>query len=250
MAKKLRTENHEGVVYPTEHTAPQTGAHFLQAVLGSLSPPPWVSVGQASPSIQSYKLALPPLRTNCCLVTQSCPTLTPCNAARQSSLSFTISQSLLKLVSIESVVPSNRLILCCPLLLLPSVFPSIRIFTSESVLCMRWPKYCSFSFSISPSNEYSGLISFRINLFNLLAVQGTLKSLLQHHSSETSILWHSAFFMVQFSQLGTQNLQWPPGVRGVETGCCQALLYSQPCVCSEVSGAELSDSHRNHGDLC
>ena len=114
-------------------------------------------------------------------------------AAHQASLSITISRSLLKLMSIESVMPSNHLILCCPLLLLPSIFPSIRVFSSESVLCIRWPKYWSFSFSISPSNEYSGWISFRIDWLGLLTVQGTLKSLLQHHSSKASVLWRSAF---------------------------------------------------------
>ena len=113
----------------------------------------------------------------------------------QASLSFTISQSLLKLMSIESVMPSNHLILCCSLLLLPSIFPSIRVFSNESALYIRWSKY--WSFSISPSGEYLGLISFRIDWFDLLAVQGTLTSLLQHHSSKASILWHSAFFMVQ-----------------------------------------------------
>ena len=102
-------------------------------------------------------------------------------------------------LSIESVMPSNHLIFCYPLLLLPSVFPSIRVFSRESALHTRWPKYCSFSFSISPSNEYSALISFRIDWFYLLAVQGTLKSLLKHHNSKVSILWHSAFFMVQLS---------------------------------------------------
>ena len=114
--------------------------------------------------------------------------VTPWTAARQASLSFTISRSLLKLMSIESVMPSNRLILCLSFLLLPSTFPSVRVFSSESVLHIRWPKYWSFSFSISPSNEYSGLISFRIDWLNLLAVQGTLKSLLQHHSLKASIL--------------------------------------------------------------
>ena len=122
---------------------------------------------------------------------------TPWTAARQASLSFINSQSLLKLLSIEAVMPSSYLILYRPLLLLPSIFPSIRVFSKESVLCIRWPKHWSFSFSISPSNEYSGLISFRIAGFDLLAVQGTLKSLLQHHSSKASILWCSAFFMVQ-----------------------------------------------------
>ena len=116
-----------------------------------------------------------------------------------SSLSITNSWSLLRLMSIESVMPSNRLILCCPLLPLPSIFPSIRVFSNESVPCIRWPKYWSFSFNISPSNEYSGLISFRMDWLNLLAVQGTLKSLLQHHSSKASILWCSAFFIVQLS---------------------------------------------------
>ena len=115
---------------------------------------------------------------------------TPWTAARQASLSITSSRSLLKLMSIELVMPSNCLILCRPLLLLPSVFPSIRVFSNESVLCIRWPKYWSFSISISPSNEYSGLISFRMDWLDLLAVQGTLKSLLQHHSSKASIFWH------------------------------------------------------------
>ena len=112
---------------------------------------------------------------------------TPWTAACQASLSITNSWNLLKLMSIESVMPSHCLIFCCPLLLLPSVFPSIRVFLNESVLCIRWPKYWSFSFSISPSNEYSGLISFRMDCFDLLAVQGTLKSLLQHHSSKASL---------------------------------------------------------------
>ena len=124
---------------------------------------------------------------------------TPWTAARQASLSITNSWSLLKLMSIESVMPSNHLILCHPLLLQPSIFPSIRVFSNESVVCIRWPKYSSFSFSISPSNDYSGLISFRMDWLDLLAVQGTLKSLLQHHSSKTSILQHSAFFRVQLS---------------------------------------------------
>ena len=117
----------------------------------------------------------------------------------QISLSIINSQSLLKLMSIGSVTPSNDLILCCPLLLLPSIFPPIRVFSSESVLRIRWPKYWSFSFSISPSDEHPGLISFRMDWLDLLAVQGTLKSLLQHHSSKASILQHSAFFLVQCS---------------------------------------------------
>ena len=133
-------------------------------------------------------------------VGQLCPTFaTPWTAACQTSLFITNSQSLLKLISIEPVMPSNHLILCHPLLLHPSIFPSIRVFSNESVLCIRWPKYQSFSFSISPSNEYSGLISFRMDWLDLLAVQGTLKSLLQYHSSEASILQHSAFFIVQLS---------------------------------------------------
>ena len=123
---------------------------------------------------------------------------TPWTAALQVSLSITNSRSLLKLMSIESVMPSNHLILCHPLLFLPSIFPSIRVFSNESVLHIRWPRYWSFSFSISSFSEYSGPISFRIDWLDLLAVQGTLKRLLQHHSSKASILWCSAFFIVQF----------------------------------------------------
>ena len=125
---------------------------------------------------------------------------TPWTTAHQASLSITNSPSLLKLMSIESVMPSNHLIFCHPLLLLPSTFPSIRVFSNKSVLSIRWPKYWSFSFSISPSNEYSGLISFRMNWLDLLAVQGTLKSLLQHHSLKASVLWCAAFFIVQLSR--------------------------------------------------
>ena len=124
---------------------------------------------------------------------------TPWTTACQASLSFTRSCSLFKLMSIESVMPSNHLILCRPLLFLPSIFPSIRVFPNESALHIRWPKYWSFSFNISPSNQHSGLISFRMDWLNLLAVKGTLKSLLQHHSSKASILRHSAFFLVQLS---------------------------------------------------
>ena len=124
---------------------------------------------------------------------------TPGTAARQASLSITNTWSLLKLMSIELVMPFNHLILCCPLLLPHSIFPSIRVFSNESVLCIRWPKYWSFSFSISPSNEYSGLISFRKDWLDILTVQGTLKSLIQHHSSKASILQHSAFLIVQLS---------------------------------------------------
>ena len=134
----------------------------------------------------------------CCSVVSSC--LHPM-AARQALLSFTVSQSVLKPMSTESVMPSNRLILWCPLLLLPSILPSIHVFSSELGVAIRWPKYRNFNFSISPSNDYSGLIFFRIDWFDHLAVQGTLKSLLQHCNSKASILWCSVFFMVQISHL-------------------------------------------------
>ena len=136
-----------------------------------------------------------------CSVAKSCLTL--CHFMDYSTPGFpiTISQSLFKLKSIVSVMLSNHLILCGPLLLLPLIFPSIRVFSSKSVLCIRWPNYWSFSFSISPSNEYSGLISSRMDWFDLLAVQGPLKSLFWHHSSEVSVLWRSAFFMVPLSHL-------------------------------------------------
>ena len=136
--------------------------------------------------------------------------MTPWIAACQASLSITNSQSLLKLTSIESVMPPYHFILCCPLLLIPSIFPSIRVFSKESVLCIRWPKYWSFNFNISPSNEYLGLISFRTGWLNLLAVQGTLKSLLQHHSSKASILQLSVFFKVQLSHpyMTTGKTRW------------------------------------------
>ena len=125
--------------------------------------------------------------------------MTPWTAAQHTSLSITNTRSLLKLMSIESVMPSSHIILCHPLLPLPSIIPSIRVFSNESVLHIRWPKYWSLSYSIIPSNEYSGLLSFRMDWLDLLAVQGTLKSLLQHHSSKASILWCSAFFIVQLS---------------------------------------------------
>ena len=125
--------------------------------------------------------------------------VTPWTAACQASLSITNSQSLHKLMSIESVTPSNHLILCHPLLLLPSIIPSIGVFSNESVRCIRWPKYWSFSFSISPSNEYSRLIFFRMDWLDLLVAQGTPKSLLQHHNSKASILWRSAFFRIELS---------------------------------------------------
>ena len=133
----------------------------------------------------------------------------PWTTASQASLSITNSRSLLKLMSIESM-PSNHLNLCHPLLFPPSIFPSIRVFSNESVLCIRWPKYWSFSFNISPSNEYSRLISFRIEWLDLFAVQGTLKSLLQHHSSKASILWHLAFFIVQLSHPFPTKLSGKP----------------------------------------
>ena len=133
------------------------------------------------------------------MLSHVCLFATPWAAACQASLSITSSRSLLKLTSIELVMLFNHLTLCCPHLLLPSIFPSIRVFSSKSVLCIRWPKDWSFSFSISPSTDYSGLISFKIDLFDPLAFQGTLKSLLQHHSSKASILQCSAFFMVQLS---------------------------------------------------
>ena len=126
---------------------------------------------------------------------------TPWTAARQASLSITNSWSLLKLMSIKSVMPSHHFILCHPLLLLPSIFPSIRVFSNESALHIMWPKYWSFSFNISPSNEHPGLISFRMDWLDLLAVLGTLKSLLQHHSSKASILQCSAFFIVQLTSV-------------------------------------------------
>ena len=148
----------------------------------------------------SSRLQIHFIHIHCCSVIQSCLILCdPMNCTMQASMSFTISQSLLKLMSVESMMSSNHLILCHPLLL-PSIFSSIRVFSNESALCIRWPKYRSFNFSISPSNEFSGLISFKIDWFDLLAVQGTLKSLLQHHSLKASILWHSAFFMVQCSR--------------------------------------------------
>ena len=151
---------------------------------------------------------------------------TPWPAAHQASLSITNSQSLLKLTSIESVMPSNHLILCRPLLFLPSIFISIRVFSNESVLHVRWPKYWSFSFSISPSNEHPGLISFRMDWLDLLAVQGTLKSLLQHHSSKASILWHSAFFMVQLSHAYMTTGKTIPLTRQTFVSNVSAFLYA------------------------
>ena len=151
---------------------------------------------------------------------------TPWTAACQASLSFTNSQSLLKLMSVEEVMPSNHLILRHPLLLLPSIFPSIRVFPNESVLLIRWSKYWSFSFSIRPSKEYPGLISFRIDWLDLLAVQGTLKSLLQHHSSKVSILWCSAFFLVQLSHPYMTTGKTIPLTRQTFVGKVMSLLFN------------------------
>ena len=135
----------------------------------------------------------------CCSVAKLCPLCGPMDAAHQAFLSFTVSQSLLKFLSIDSVMLSNHLILCHPLLLLLSIFTSTKFFSSDLALPIRWPKHWSFSFSISPSNDYSGLMSFRIDWFDLHTVQGTLKSLLRHHNLKASVIWHSAFFMIQIS---------------------------------------------------
>ena len=167
----------------------------------------WQLLSQITyPKLNSFSPTLAPIPTKwfslsqLSSVAQSCPIL--CYPMGYSTPGFPVhsnSQSMLKLMSIKSVMPSNHLILCCPLLLLPSIFPSITAFSNESALRIRWPKYWSFSFNISPSNEHPGLISFRTDCLDLLAVQGTLKSLLQHHSSKASILWCSAFFIVQLS---------------------------------------------------
>ena len=152
--------------------------------------------------------------------------VTPWTAARQASLSIINSWSLLKLVSIKLVMPSNHLILCHPLLLLPSIFPSIRVFSSESVLHIRWKKYWSFSFSLSPSNEYSGLNSLRKDWLDILAVQWTLKSLLQHHSSKASFLWCSAFFIVQLSHPYMTTGKAIAFTRGTFVGKVMFLLFN------------------------
>ena len=151
---------------------------------------------------------------------------TPWTAAHQASLFLTNSQSLLKLMSIELVMPSNQLILCRPLLLPLSIFPSIRVFSNESVLPIRWPKYWSFHFSISPSSEYSGLVSFKIDWFDLPAVQGTLKSLLQHHSSKASILQCSVFFIVQLSHLYMTTVKTIALTRRIFAGKVMSLLVN------------------------
>ena len=151
---------------------------------------------------------------------------TPWTAARQASLSITNSQSSLRLMSIESVMPSSHLMLCHPLLLLSSIFPSIRVFSNESALHIRWPKYWSFSFKISPSNEHSGLISFRMDWLDLLAVQRTLKSLLQHHTSKASILQHSSFFIVQLSHLYMTTGKTIALTRQTFVGKVMSLLFN------------------------
>ena len=151
---------------------------------------------------------------------------TPGTAAHQASLSITNTRILLKLMSIMSVMPSNHLILCHRLFLLPSIFPSIRVFSNESALHIKWPKYWSFSFNISPSNEYSGPISFRINWLDLLAVQGTLKSLLQHHSSKASILWRLAFFIVQLSHPYMITRKTIALTRQTSVGKVMSLLFN------------------------
>ena len=160
--------------------------------------------------------------------------MTPWTAAHQDSLSITNSWSLLKLVSIESVRPSNHLTLCRPLLLLPLIFPNIRVFSNESVLCTRWPKYWSFSFNISPSDEYSGLISFRMDWLDLLAVHGTLKSRLQYHSSKASILQRSAFFIVQLSHPYMTTGKTIALSRWTFVGKVMSLLFNMLSTCREA----------------
>ena len=161
--------------------------------------------------------------------------MTPWTAARQASLSITTSRSLPKPTSIESVMPSSPLIFCRPLLLLPSIFPSIRVFSNESALHSRWPKDWSFSFSISPSNEYSGLMSFRMDWLDLLAVQGTLKSLLQHHSSKASILQHSAFFIVELSHPYTTIGKTIDLTRWIFVGKVMSLLFNMLSVAAAIA---------------
>ena len=153
--------------------------------------------------------------------------VTPWTAAHQASLSFTISWSFLKLMSTQSIMPPIHLILCHPLLFLPSIFPSIRIFSSESVLHIRWPKYWSFSFNISPSNEYLGLISFRMDWLDLLTVQGIFKSLLQYHGSKALILWHSAFFIVQLSRPYVTTGKTIAFTRWTFVGKVMSLLFNK-----------------------
>ena len=152
--------------------------------------------------------------------------MTSWTTAHQASLSIANFQSLLKLMSIESVMPSNHFILCRPLLHQPSIFPSIRVFSNESALCIRWPKYWSFSFNISPSNEHPGLISFRMDWLDLLAVQGTLKTLLRHHSLKASVFWHSTFFIVQLSHPYMTNGKTIALTRQTFAGKVMSLLFN------------------------
>ena len=187
------------------------------------SPDPSVSTGEIPEGAWSWL----DFQFSCSSVSQLRPTpLDPRTAARQASLSTTNFQSLFKHMSSESVMPSNHLILCCPLLLLPSILPCIRIFSNESVLHIRWPKYWSFSFNISPSNEYSGLISFRMDWLDLVAVQGTLKSLLQYHISKASILQHSAFFIVQLSHPYMTTGKTIALTRQIFVGKVMSLLFN------------------------
>ena len=177
--------------------------------------------------------------------------VTPWTAVCQASLSVTNSQSLLKLMSSESVMPSNHLILCHPLILLPSIFPSIRAFSNESLLRIRWPKYWSFCFSISPSNDYLGLISFRMDWLDLLAVQRTLKSLLQHQSSKASVLWHLTFFMVQLSHPYMTTGKTIALTRWTFVGKITSLLFNMlsRLVMDFPGGSEVKVSACNAGDL-
>ena len=218
----------------------ENGAGMKNCVLGNTIPkllPQWIFCAFiCMPLITSlpkkHRAAAPHLFAlweHHCSAAELLPTQIQWTAARQASLSITNSQSLLKLMSFASLMPFNYLILC-HLLFSPSILPSIRVFSNESVLCIRWPKYWSFSFNISPSNEYSGLISFRIDWFDLLAVRGTLKSLLQHHSSKASILSCSAFFMVQLSRPYVTTGRTIALTKQTFVGLCLPL---SPGICSD-----------------
>ena len=190
-------------------------------------------------SVQTFLLLPSATKVQFSSVAQSCPTL--CDPMNRSMPGLPVHHLLLKLMSIESVMPSPHLILCRPLLLLPPIPPSIRAFSNESVLCIRWPKYWSFSFSISPSNEYSGLISFRMDWLDLLAVQGTLKSLLQHHSPTASILWHSVCFIVQLSHPYMTTAKTIALTRWIFVGKVMSLLFN---ILSRLATAFLPRSKR------